>query len=101
MDFHDGDYIITEEQDSIFLIESGKVSLTIEEFTVEELGRGDFFGEDNYFYHSSLMTPKAVSDTRLYRISLSPLKNIPIIEWKMLESFERRLTMFGTQAEGS
>ena len=94
-----GHEILRNEGDSLFLIHSGTVHLSMEQRIVEEIGPGDFFGEDYYFYSSSLFSFTAVNETRVYRIPLDPLRTIPVVEWKMLERFQRRLTAFGTLSQ--
>jgi len=91
-----GTRIDCEASECIYLVREGSVKLIIDQCVVDNTRVGDFFGEDNLFYHSSLLTAVASDDSRLFMIPLEAIKDIPIIEWKMLESFERRLTTFGT-----
>jgi hypothetical protein len=50
---------------------------------------------------STLFTARAEKTSELLMIPGEVLKNIPIIEWKILEIFERRLSAFGTQLRNS
>jgi hemerythrin len=82
----------------IFMLKSGRVELEMDDKVVDIVTPGGFFGEESVFYDQvSLMTAFTLEDCEVYIISGDVLKKIPIIEWKMLEAFERRLTAFGTQ----
>lgn len=42
------------------------------------------------------MTARAEEDCQWYSITADILRGIPIVEWKMLEVYERRLTSYGS-----
>jgi hemerythrin len=82
----------------IFMLKAGRVELELDDKVVDVVTPGGFFGEESIFYDQvTLMTAFTLEDCEVYIISGDLLKKIPIIEWKMLEAFERRLTAFGTQ----
>ncbi|MBN1411180.1 MAG: cyclic nucleotide-binding domain-containing protein [Spirochaetales bacterium] len=84
----------------IFMLKAGRVRLELDDKPVDMVAPGGFFGEESIFYDQvSLMTAFTMEDCEVYIISGEVLRKIPIIEWKMLETFERRLTAFGTQLD--
>ena len=58
---------------------------------VETLRYGDFFGEENVLGKSMEFTVLASQDCQLWKIPKSAFLDIPIIHWKLSETFERRL----------
>ncbi len=95
--FKKGSQISFDSSDHFYLIFSGKVSLCLEDTLVEEIGPADFFGEDNYICNASLLSAKALENVSAFKIPFTAIKDIPIIEWKMQERFDRRIMSFGTQ----
>ena len=59
---------------------------------VEQLGGGDFFGEDVAVfadaYRSELEIQTPVSG---YRLHTEHIRDIPIIRWKLLETYQKRI----------
>jgi len=96
--FKKGSEIEIKKPEIFYLISSGSVELSLENTIVETIGRGDFFGEENFFYQSSLMKAITLENSVIYEIPFSCIENIPVIEWKMQETMERRILSFGIQA---
>jgi hemerythrin len=93
-----GDEIVSGEKPTLFILKSGRVRVFFDETPVDVLSEGDFFGEESILLGStSLFRARAEKNSSLFAVSADALKNIPIIEWKILETFERRLSAFGTQ----
>ncbi len=82
----------------IYMLKKGEIQILLEDQIVETLGVGGYYGEESIIFgEENLMSAKVTEDSEVFMIQADMLKKIPIIEWKMLETFERRLTAFGTQ----
>ena len=85
---------------TIFMLKKGEIQVFFEEKQVDILKPGGFFGEESIFLkEANLFTARASKDSSIYIISGDILQFKPIIEWKLLETFEKRLRTFGTQLE--
>jgi hemerythrin len=75
----------------VFILESGHLSLFREGYA-EELKPGQFCYEDNVITdHAPLeLQLKALENSRGYLIPHVVLKDIPAVEWKLLETYKRR-----------
>ena len=81
---------------SLCIIRTGSFDLFIEDIPVDRIGVGDFFGEECVFYSgASLMSARAREDGECYLLRVELLRDIPIVEWKMLEVYDRRLVAYG------
>lgn len=98
--FSAGMEIPFDNSNHFYLIRTGKVRLTLENTPIEEIGQGDFFGEDNFFYQAPLITPKSITEVTALQIPFEAIKDIPIIEWKMQARFDRRIMSFGSHSNG-
>ena len=83
---------------ALYLVRSGEIKIYLDDLQVDILLVGDYFAEESIFLGSSnLFTAQACKNSSFYIIPADALKDIPIIEWKILETFERRLSAFGAQ----
>jgi hemerythrin len=81
---------------SLVVARSGKASVLIEGSEVDVIGPGGVFGEESVFFgRTSLMTAKVIDEGEFLSIPRETIRNVPIIEWKLLETYERRMTRFG------
>jgi hemerythrin len=97
-----GKKIVVEEKPALYMVKEGRVRVDFEKTPIDVLLPGDFFGEESILLgSSSLFSARAEKKSELLVIPAEALKNIPIIEWKILEIFERRLSAFGTQLRTS
>lgn len=73
------------------LVSSGHLTLLREGEAVEELEAGDFFGEGGVLFGiASGFTVRADAEAGVYALPRRELLDIPIVRWKLLETFERR-----------
>lgn len=80
---------------SLILIRAGKVELSIEDKVIDVIGPGQFFGEESLFYSTgNLISARALEPSECWYLAGSSLRDVPIVEWKMLEVYEQRLTAF-------
>ena len=97
----DGDSLSTSEGASLVVARSGKASILIEGSEVDTIGPGGVFGEESVFFgRPSLMTATVVEAGEFLSIPREAIKDVPIVEWKLLEIYERRITRFGLSRAG-
>lgn len=78
---------------SLFLVEEGELTLEFDGKPLETIGPGEFCGEENlYFRGGGNLTARANVPTRGLLIPTKLLVAIPIVGWKLLETYERRMT---------
>lgn len=86
-----GQLIDLNDNDFIYLIEQGCLAREYQGRVVEELERGDFFGEDlavfGSSYRSDLRVQKPLSG---YKLHSEHIRDIPVIRWKLLEMHQKR-----------
>lgn len=86
--------ITREENNSLYLIESGAVERFVSPDCKEVLSKGDFFGEETSVFDTpSIFRVKTLEPTVLYIISGKLLRDIPIVHWKLFETYEKRKSM--------
>ncbi len=97
-----GEELPAAQNPTIYMLKSGEIQVFFEDKQVDTLKPGGFFGEESIFLkQASLFTARASTDSVVYVIMGDILQFKPIIEWKLLETFEKRLRTFGTQLENS
>lgn len=80
------------ESTDLCLVSSGRLELMREGEVVEELEAGDFFGEGGVLFGIAPgFTVRATLESRTYTLSRQEVLDIPIVRWKLLEAFERRI----------
>jgi hemerythrin len=96
----EGEKLSAVKTPTIYMLKTGEVQVFFEDKQVDTLKSGGFFGEESIFLkQADLFTARASKDSSVYVISGDILQFKPIIEWKLLETFEKRLRTFGTQLE--
>ncbi|SCA57472.1 conserved hypothetical protein [Candidatus Terasakiella magnetica] len=87
----DGEEFAPKKKEGLVVIKKGTAKLYHNSKLVEEIGRGDFFGEDCAVVgKKSKYRIEADGPVELCMIPTTILKEIPIVQWKLIESFERR-----------
>lgn len=93
-----GEEFENAEKPSFVIVREGSFDIFIEGVAVDRIGAGDFFGEECVFFSGgSMMRARALEDSECYLLGADLLRDIPIVEWKMLQTYERRLTAYGGQ----
>jgi hemerythrin len=91
-----GDALSTIDGASLVVARTGRASVLIEGSEVDSIGPGGVFGEESVFFgRPSLMTATVAEAGEFLSIPRETIKNVPIVEWKLLETYERRITRFG------
>ncbi len=88
----DGKALTPCTEPKLCLIKSGKIDLLVGDRIIETLGPGDFFNESTVLFDiPCLFKAKAAKDSTIYTIPGTVLSDIPIVRWKLLETYEKRL----------
>jgi hemerythrin len=96
-----GASLSTADGTSLVVARTGRASILIEGSEVDSIGPGGVFGEESVFFgRPSLMTAAVVEAGEFLSIPRAAIKNVPIVEWKLLETYERRITHFGLSLAG-
>ncbi len=87
-----GEQFPREVHSVIFLVKSGRIERHIEDEVLEDLGEGCFFGEECVLFRTpSLYQVRAVEATDLFQIPGAMLLDIPVVRWKLFETFQKRM----------
>ncbi len=83
-----------EIHSSIFVVKEGKLERYIDEDVFETLIPGNFFGEECVLFSTtSLFQVRAIESTEFYQIPGNVLLDIPVIRWKLFETFQKRMRL--------
>lgn len=78
--------------DAVAFVKGGRAALMIGSDEVEKLEPGDFFGEEVALFETPpLFRVKALEALEVYRLPAALMRDVPIMRWKLLESYERRM----------
>ncbi|MBT3312425.1 MAG: bacteriohemerythrin [Desulfobacterales bacterium] len=94
LSFKAGEEIPLKEKSGLLIIIKGSFQLFIDEDVFEFTYEGDFFNESDVLFKTpSLFRARAIEDSEVYFINSETLVNIPIINWKLFETYKKRLGM--------
>lgn len=86
-----GDELTEINLSDINIIKQGKLEIILDNDVLETLERGDFFGEEGVLFGTpSIFKVFATVPTNLYRIPYNIIADIPIVRWRLLETFKKR-----------
>ena len=86
-----GHYVPFGPNPGLYLIEEGTIRVEIDGRPVEEFLPGDFFGEDLVLSGKQPSRRfRALTDAELVFIPREVLLDIPIVRWKLLETYHKR-----------
>ncbi|HOO56608.1 MAG TPA: cyclic nucleotide-binding domain-containing protein [bacterium] len=93
-----GNIDIQAENRGVFVIEKGSILIKSGNKLIANLGPGDFFGEDGIIINMpGFFTLEAASNVSGFFVPAELIKNIPIVMWKLMETFNQRLACWGRQ----
>ncbi len=94
-----GDSVRIRERSRLAMLEEGRVSLSAGGERFESLGPGDFWGEVTVLEGApGVFDATAEVDSTIFFIPGAILRDIPIVRWKLTETFRRRLGLFRAHA---
>jgi hemerythrin len=83
------------EKPELCILADGEVDLVVGARLVETIGPGGFWGEERIVSSSPVICePRAASALTYFAIPAEILSSIPMVQWDMQETFERRLRSF-------
>lgn len=98
--FAQGQLIAMEGCPALYLVREGEVEISSGGKRIEAIQPGGFFGEECLILEKpALLEARAAKDSIVCRIPGKLLENIPVIQWKMLETFERCMRTLETVFE--
>ena len=94
MTFPDGE--ISVSRDKIYVVRSGTLKRFMNDFVIETLGSRSFFNEGPALFGATPRTYlRSIGDTEVWAIPAELLGDVPILRWKLFESYRRRLRLNG------
>lgn len=91
--YHKGDMITHEEMPAVFLISKGQVDIRFGDTELQTLHKGEFLGEGFVTFDTPCITLGwAVGEVELFVIPASVVRDIPVVRWKLYETFRNRVS---------
>lgn len=86
---------------SLYVVRNGLLKRFACDSVVESLRRSDFFGEEvSLFGEKPRTNIRSIGDTELFEIPIISLSDIPVVRWKLFETYQKRKRMLvGLDAE--
>ncbi len=79
----------------LYMLASGELRIYTGERLVETLTNEGFFCEERFILGSSkLFTARVSKGSSVYTIPAKALQDIPVVQWKLLEVFKKRMKIF-------
>ncbi len=95
-----GDSVRVTGESQLAIVEKGKVSLSAAGELFESLGPGGFWDEVTVLEKApSLFEATAERESSYFLVPGEVLREIPIVQWKLMETFRKRLSWFRTHAK--
>ena len=92
--FAAGEAVGREDSSELYVIAKGRAAIRAEGRRIEEIGQGDFFGEERILYESCcIFDAVALSDCLAYSVPSELLEQSPFLHWRLRETCERRLAL--------
>lgn len=89
---NNAEFLQPGSEPNLYLVKSGRVDLLLGERVIDSLSPGDFFNESSLLFETpSLFKARPDNDSVVYSIPGAVLADIPIVRWKLLETYEKRL----------
>jgi len=96
--FTAGSELSMEGEAALFILSDGEMQLFADKKLLEFMEPGDFTGEESVLFGiPSMFSARAVTDCSMFRIPGEAVENIPIVQWKLMETFDRRIRNLNTQ----
>ncbi|RKX74832.1 MAG: cyclic nucleotide-binding protein [Spirochaetes bacterium] len=92
--FNSGYLQLENRGEKLYMLSNGEIDIYFGNRKLETLRPGDFFGEErNLSGTEKMFTYSAVADSDVFILDNYLLQEIPAIQWKLLEVFEKRMRM--------
>ncbi|MEW5772444.1 MAG: bacteriohemerythrin [Thermodesulfobacteriota bacterium] len=92
VDLAPGEGVSQAGEPGLLLVESGRVDVRLRDHVVESLGPGQFYGEGRVLFDiPCIYQARARERTRAYCIPTGILQDVPVVRWKLFETYRRRM----------
>ncbi len=92
MEVPQGQMVVLSPKECLYMILKGEIEVIYEEKRIAKLKKTDFFGTDTILFGTqSVCEFSANKDTILYVIEAEYIVDIPVVYWKLIETYEKRL----------
>ena len=89
--FQPGESILGADLQVINIIRSGRIARTVDGRILDVLKEREFFGEEGAIFDVPYLSDlRAQEETSVLQISGEILQHVPLLRWKLLESYQRR-----------
>lgn len=89
--YKDGEVVIEKDNDCLMIVKKGSCQRMLGEFPIDVLSEGDFFCEELAILEMQMIVHfEALEDVEIYKIPTKVLKDIPIVNWKLFEIYQKR-----------
>jgi len=96
--YNAGELFSLWENNTLYVVKSGKLESFIDEDVFETLSFGNFFGEGSALFKiPSVFQIRAIEPIEVYQIPGNLLRDIPIVRWKTFEIFEKRMRLLDSE----
>ena len=86
------------KKNTLYIVKKGRVETVFAGKAVEFLHSGNFFGEDTVLFGSKPNKRlKVLSNSEIYTVPGSVISEIPVVRWKLMETYQRRLQFDPTE----
>ncbi len=91
VEFETNQELIPDEKGDLFIIHEGAMDIYYKDERIDVQGSGGVFGEEKILFgkHSTVRA-KTITESKILQIPAEALQGIPIIQWKLLELYEKR-----------
>jgi hemerythrin len=84
---------------TLAFLRSGTAQMSMGEDTIETLNRGTFWGEETALFDTApLFAVRALEAIKVYMIEPEMVRSVPVMRWKLLESYNRRMNASMSEA---
>lgn len=90
--FRPGEAIVGQDIQALNIIRTGLVERTVGNKVMDVLKERDFFGEEGAIFKVPyLFRLRAIEETAVFQIPGETLEGVPIVRWKLFESYQQRV----------
>jgi len=90
------EYLSVSHGAPLYLVKQGEVEVMAGRNHADTITEGGFFGEENVLFGGAeILSARVLSQAEIWEIPADVVSEIPIVRWKLRETFERRVRMGG------
>ncbi len=90
------EYLSVSHGAPLYLVKQGEVEVLAGRNQADTIAEGGFFGEENVLFgEAEMLSARVLNQAEIWEIPADVVSEIPIVRWKLRETFERRVRMGG------